>query len=199
MLSCDFFGGRIWGWPTTEMHCTDSCKHLCFLLTHIVPPTSSFSNLSTSTIITSCWHQQFSQWPLPLLGFTFDFLHNAMCPPFLLLIPRGGGLWKNVFNVAEGVNGFCGCEFESGCSVLSAHSGNWLSKPKATCRNTQVKVPSSDGQIISFMITSFLKIWSASVEYLLKREKQVNEMLWMYSTYSGLADIPLLVDLGLRF
>ena len=185
MQSSDFRWARNWGWPITELH---PLPHRVIILKLV-----HMHNYS------SCWHQQFSQWPLPLLGFTFDFLHNAMCPPFLLLIPRGGGLWKNVFNVAEGVNGFCGCEFESGCSVLSAHSGNWLSKPKATCRNTQVKVPSSDGQIISFMITSFLKIWSASVEYLLKREKQVNEMLWMYSTYSGLADIPLLVDLGLRF
>ena len=36
-----------------------------------------------------------------------------------MLMPKGEGLWKNVFIDVEGVNGFCGYEFENGCSVLT--------------------------------------------------------------------------------
>ena len=173
MQSCNFRWARHWGWPTTELHCTYSCKYFSFspLYSHCTtrliilklvqcPRPQSF-DLLTPTIFSH-------QWPLPLLGLTFYFLHYPTCPPFLLLLPRGEGLWKNVFNDEEGVNGFCGCEFENVCSV-TAHSGEWLSKPKATCRS-QVKVPSSDGQtsclrhVILCMIAtySFLIIWSAT-------------------------------------
>ena len=81
-------------------------------------PTSSSSYLSTSTIIRLANTNNILS-VTSLLDLIFDFLHDPICPPFLMLIPKGESLWKNVFIDVEGVDGFCGYKFENGCSVLT--------------------------------------------------------------------------------
>ena len=176
MRSCDFRWARIWGWPTTELHCTETCKHLSFSpYSHcIVPPASSSSNLSTSIIIRLANTNNILS-VTSLLGLILDFLHDPICPPFLMLMPKGESLWKNVFIDVEGVDGFCGYKFENGCSVLNqamvVQDKSNISKQGAFkwCRDE-----SSHARLLVYFT-----IWLASVDYLFLRVEGVIKMFNM--------------------
>ena len=81
MGSCDFRWARKWGWPTIELHCTETCKHLSFS-----PP---YSHCTTRLIILKLVHvhnhrlantNNIFSVTAPFLGFDLLFTSRSDMP-----------------------------------------------------------------------------------------------------------------------
>ena len=81
MGSCDFRWARKWGWPTIELHCTETCKHLSFS-----PP---YSHCTTRLIILKLVHvhnhrlantNNIFSVTAPFLGFDLLFTSRSYMP-----------------------------------------------------------------------------------------------------------------------